>query len=461
MPTTEQELKEIWKIALAQIEIKIDSPAHFKTWFSATELVGIDGKKAIIGVRNSYTSDWLKRKHHDTIKKTLEHITKTELAIDFEISKSLANKEPEPVTRKDIEYQTPILNVHAGESMDFQSLLVQANLNPLYNFANFVVGPSNRLAHAASVAVSENPGKTYNPLFIYGQTGLGKTHLAQAVAYKIMEKSQGKKVLYIASETFLNEMVNAIKTGKTKEFRNKYRFLDLIIIDDIQMISKWEQTQDELFNTFNALYNKDKQIILISDRPPQKIHNLEARLKSRFQGGMVVMVENPDYETKLAILEQKAKQNNIHLPTFMLEYIAKNVNQSIRELEGSLKQVALYNDVKQADLTIPEIANILGTDENSKRDKTKPRDLVKLVCKEFRVTSKDVFGRSRKSDIAFARQVAMYLLREDFGFKLEEVADILERKDHTTVMHGVDKIKSKMAIDRGFEEQIQAIRAQY
>jgi chromosomal replication initiator protein len=256
-------------------------------------------------------------------------------------------------------------------------------------------------------------------------------------------------------------MVNAIKTGKTKEFRNKYRFLDLIIIDDIQMISKWEQTQDELFNTFNALYNKDKQIILISDRPPQKIHNLEARLKSRFQGGMVVMVENPDYETKLAILEQKAKQNNIHLPTFMLEYIAKNVNQSIRELEGSLKQVALYNDVKQADLTIPEIANILGTDENSKRDKTKPRELVKLVCKEFRVTSKDVFGRSRKSDIAFARQVAMYLLREDFGFKLEEVADILERKDHTTVMHGVDKIKSKIAIDRGFEEQIQAIRAQY
>ncbi|MBP9759160.1 chromosomal replication initiator protein DnaA [Candidatus Dojkabacteria bacterium] len=455
------DLKEVWKIALAQIEVKVDSPAHFKTWFSSTELLNIEGKRAKIGVKNSYTSDWLRRKHIDTIKKTLDHITKNDLVIEFEISKELANQETPKVTKKESEYSAPILNMQDGLSPDFNTLISQANLNPSYNFSNFVVGPSNRLAHAASIAVAENPGKTYNPLFIYGQTGLGKTHLAQSVGQKILEKSQSKRILYIASETFLNEMVNAIKTGKTKEFRNKHRFLDLIIIDDIQMISKWEQTQDELFNTFNALYNKNKQIILISDRPPQKIHNLEARLKSRFQGGMVVMVENPDYETKLAILEQKAKQNNIHLPTYMLEYIAKNVSQSIRELEGSLKQVALYNDVKQSDLTIPEIANILGTDELSKRDKTKPRDLVKLVCKELRVTSKDLLGRSRKSDIAFARQVAMFLLREDFGFKLEEIADLLNRKDHTTVMHGVDKIKSKMALDKGFEEQIQGIRSQY
>lgn len=460
METTD--LKEIWKIALAQIEVKIDSPAHFKTWFGSTELVTVEGKKAIIGVKNSYTSDWLRRKHLETIKKTLDHITKDDLSIEFEILKGLANKEAPKVTKTDLQYNpAPILNMKDGISPDFSTIVSQANLNPLYNFPNFVVGPSNRLAHAASVAVAENPGKTYNPLFIYGQTGLGKTHLAEAIGQKILEKSQSKKVLYIASETFLNEMVNAIKTGKTRDFRNKYRFLDLIIIDDIQMISKWEQTQDELFNTFNALYNKNKQIILISDRPPQKIHNLEARLKSRFQGGMVVMVENPDYETKLAILEQKAKQSNIHLPTFMIEYIAKNVSQSIRELEGSLKQVALYNEVKQADLTIAEIANILGTDEVSKRDKTKPKDLIKLVSREFRVTSKDVLGRSRKSDIAFARQVIMYLLREDFGYKLEDVAELLNRKDHTTVMHGVDKIKSKVQLDKGFEEQIQAIRAQY
>lgn len=455
------DLKEVWKIALAQIEVKVDSPAHFKTWFSSTELLTIEGKRAKIGVKNSYTSDWLRRKHLDTIKKTLDHITKNDLLIEFEISKELSNQETPKVTKEEFKYTAPILNMQDGLSPDFNTLISQANLNPMYNFPNFVVGPSNRLAHAASIAVAENPGKTYNPLFIYGQTGLGKTHLAQSVGQKILEKSQSKKILYIASETFLNEMVNAIKTGKTKEFRNKHRFLDLIIIDDIQMISKWEQTQDELFNTFNALYNKNKQIILISDRPPQKIHNLEARLKSRFQGGMVVMIENPDYETKLAILEQKAKQNNIHLPTYMLEYIAKNVSQSIRELEGSLKQVALYNDVKQSDLTIPEIANILGTDELSKRDKTKPRDLVKLVCKELRVTSKDLLGRSRKSDIAFARQIAMFLLREDFGFKLEEIAEILNRKDHTTVMHGVDKIKSKVALDKGFEEQIQGIRSQY
>jgi chromosomal replication initiator protein len=460
METTD--LKEIWKIALAQIEVKIDSPAHFKTWFGSTELVTVEGKKAVIGVKNSYTSDWLRRKHLETIKKTLDHITKDDLAIEFEILKTLANKETPKVTKTDLQYNpAPILNMKDGVSPDFNTLISQANLNPLYNFSTFVVGPSNRLAHAASVAVAENPGKTYNPLFIYGQTGLGKTHLAEAIGQKILEKSQSKKVLYIASETFLNEMVNAIKTGKTRDFRNKYRFLDLIIIDDIQMISKWEQTQDELFNTFNALYNKNKQIILISDRPPQKIHNLEARLKSRFQGGMVVMVENPDYETKLAILEQKAKQSNIHLPTYMIEYIARNVSQSIRELEGALKQVSLYNEVKQSDLTIAEIANILGTDELSKRDKTKPKDLIRIVSKEFQVTSKDVLSRSRKSDIAFARQVIMYLLREDFGYKLEDVAELLNRKDHTTVMHGVDKIKSKVQLDKGFEEQIQSIRAQF
>lgn len=451
---------DLWKTTLAQIEIKLDSQAHFKTWFAPTELVSIDGNRATIGVKNSYASDWLKKKHNDLIQNTLSHVAGKDLELTFVISKNASELNSPKITTADTA-QESILNVKEGVNVNFENLIQQSNLNPNYSFSTFVVGPSNRLAQAASLAVSKNPGSTYNPLFIHGGTGLGKTHLANAVAQKILESNPGKKIYYTPSENFLNEMVSSIRTGKTKEFRNKYRFLDLIIIDDIQMISKWEQTQDELFNTFNALHSKNKQIILISDRPPEKIHNLESRLKSRFMGGLVVQVEKPDFETRLAILEHKAKSLGISLPDKIIEYIAKNVSDNVRVLEGNMQQIALYNQLHTSEITVAEVANLLGTDQRSKREKIKPPQIIKIVAKEFSVTSKDIIGITRKADIAFARQVVMYFLREDFGYKLEDIAKTLNRKDHTTVIHALDKIKSKIKIDDGFAEQISEIRNQF
>jgi chromosomal replication initiator protein len=451
-------LEEIWKTTLAQIEVKLDSPAHFQTWFIPTKLLEIQGKKALIGVKNSYACDWLQKKHFDLIKTTISHVSGTDLQPFFSVIKEVEHIEKK-YTNQNHQEQASIINVSAGVDKDFEKTIVDANLNPSFTFKNFIVGPSNRLAQAACLAVCESLGKTYNPLFIYGDTGLGKTHLVHALGQKILEKSRSKTIIYTPSENFLNEMVNSIQTGKTRNFRNKFRFLDLLIIDDIQLISKWEQTQDELFNTFNALHNQKKQIVLISDRPPEKIHNLESRLKSRFQGGMVVQIERPDFETRLAIITQKTDELNINLQDHVKEFIAKNITSNIRQIEGSIQQIDLFNRINKNPITIEEIAKLMGADPESKREKTKPKDVIKVVAKEFQVTSKDILSRSRKSDIAFARQVVMYILREVYNYKLEEIASLTNRKDHTTIIHGVDKIKSKIQLEKGFEEQIQNIKS--
>ncbi len=454
------ELKDIWKKTLAQLEIKIDSPVHYKTWFTPTELIEINGKKARVGVKNSYTRDWLRKKHITLINKTISHVARKDLEVELEISETLINEPYQKISKKEIA-QESLLSVKKGTNQQFEDILIQSNFSPEFSFSNFIVGPSNRLAHAAAIGVAETPGTLYNPLFLYGGTGLGKTHLAQAIVQKIFEKKRGTKAFYTTSENFLNEMVSSIKTGKTHEFRNKYRFMDVLIIDDIQVISKWEQTQDELFNTFNALHGKKKQIILVSDRPPEKIHNLESRLKSRFQGGMVIQIERPDFETRLAIVESKSKTLGIHLSQEILGYIAENITDNIRQLEGALKQIGLYNQMHTESLTLDEVGSILQTDPKNKRKSISPKHIIKAVAKEFEVSTKDILSKTRKAEIAFARQVIMYILREEFGYKLEEIAMLLNRNDHTTVIHAVDKIKSMIALEPGLSEQIEEIKISY
>lgn len=445
-------LSDIWKITLAQIEIKIDSPAHFKTWFLNTSLLEIKERKANIGVNNSYTADWLKRHHYQTIKKTLSYIISKEIDLDFLIDEKLANKK-NPTSDSSV---TPLLN-YAPLDQNIH-VIKKAFLNENYNFDNFIVGSSNKLAHAAAKSVSQKPGFSYNPLFIYGDTGLGKTHLAQAIARDILERDPTSKILYVSSERFLNDMVNAIRSNKSNQFRERYRTLDLLIIDDIQFIHKWKETQTEFFHTFNVLHDANKQIILVSDRPPNEIKNLEDRLRSRFQGGMIVDISKPDYETRLAILEIKQEQQSASLPQYMLDFLAGNFLDNVRELEGALQKVILYNNMKDGNLSIEEIKHILGKDDHSKRKKIKAPQVIKQVAQEFNINAKDIKGPRRTADIAFARQVCMYLLREDFNYKLEDVATLLNRKDHTTVIHAVDKIKSKILIDTGFKDQISIIR---
>lgn len=451
--------QEIWKITLAQIEVKLDSPAQYKTWFKDSVLLDIRGKDAQIGVRNTYAAEWLKKKHNKLIKETLSYVYGSEVEPNFFIDKRLANTPTPKVTADEIIKESPMLGfIQQGGDPALVQAMRRANLNENYTFGNFIVGPSNKLAHAASQGTVLRPGEAYNPLFIYGKTGLGKTHLGQAVARAVLEKDPAKKVSYLSSEGFLNDMVKALKTARNIEFRQKYRTLDVLIIDDIQFAYKWKETQTEFFHTFNELYNDKKQIILISDRPPEQIKNLESRLVSRFQGGIIVDIGRPDFEMRLAILEKKAKQMNIELPNNIFEYLAKTITDNIRELEGALQKVALYNSMREENLSIEEIAKILGKDNKSKRDKIKVPGILKTIAREFSLTVKELKGPRRTADLAFARQVSMYILREEFGYKLEQVAKFLERQDHTTVLHAVDKIKSKILVDEGFKNQLDLLK---
>ena len=450
---------EIWKITLAQIEVKIDSPAQFKTWFKDTTLLDIKGQKAIIGVKNSYTCDWLSKKHNKLIKETLDYVYGEPLTPEYIIDKTLVNLPNPKITPEDLTNEEPLIGYRENAvNPNLELVLKRSNLNKNYSFSSYIVGPSNKLAHAAAKGVSEKPGELYNPLFIYGKTGLGKTHIGQAVARDLLEKDFTKKVTYMPSEGFLNDMVKAIKTGKNMEFRQKYRGLDLLIIDDIQFLSKWQETQNEFFNTFNVLYNDKKQIILISDRPPEEITGIEERLRSRFQGGIIVDISKPDYEMRMAILEKKIQEKNITLPAKIIEYIAKIIDDNIRELEGAVTKISLYQSMFGDNITFEEIEKMLGKDKKSKRSKVKVPLIIKKVAKEFNLTVKELKGIRRTEEIAFARQVCMYILREDFGFKLDQIAKFLERNDHTTVIHAVDKIKSKLMVDEGFKNQIDLLR---
>lgn len=444
------EPKDLWKITLAQLEIKIDAPAQFKTFFQDTKLIRVDGKNAVIGVPNPYTFDWLKSKYERLIRETLTYVYGDNLIPVFEVYQKEGSE------HLDIQKETsPLLSAENGMMSVAVEAISKSGLNPKYIISNYIVGNSNRIAHAAGLAVIDRPGETYNPLFVYGKTGVGKTHLAQGVARAILERDPRRKILYVSSEGFLNDLVRGIKTGQTDKYRSKYRQLDVLIIDDMQLISKWVQTQNEFFNTFNELHNAGKQIVLISDRRPEDIQNIESRLRTRMQGGMVVEIAQPDFETRLAILQKKADSSGFMLKPAILEFIARTVMESVRELEGALQKVALFNQMKpDGDLTLEEVAHTLGKDAKSKREQIKVPKVLKEVAKSFGVTVKDIKGPRRTKELALARQVAMYILREEFNYKLEEIAKYLNRQDHTTVIHAIDKVKSKMMVQEAFSRQV-------
>jgi chromosomal replication initiator protein len=445
----------VWKKTLAQIEIKLDSPAQFKTWFRDTRLIEIEGKNATIGVKNSYTADWLNQKHKNLIQKTLSFVYGKDLNPFFKYDRELVKDAPKEMEKDN---SAPILQVKDGIDEDSYQKIRNSSLNERYTFANYVVGDSNRLAHAAALSVSENPGKSYNPLFLYGSTGIGKTHLAQAIGREIIDRDATRKVLYCTTENFLNDMVSCIRSNTMDKFRDKYRKLDVLIIDDIQMLSNRKETQSAFFNTFNVLFQDSKQIVITSDRTPEEIPNIEERLISRFQGGMVADISKPRYEERIAILEQKQKEFGFAMPEQFLRFIAEIVKDNIRELEGALQKVNLYNSMKkEGELTQAEIAKILGKDPNSKRKAIKTSTIIKKVAKEFGVSAKEIKGPRRTKEVAFARQVCMYILRDEFGYKLKEVSEILERKDHTTAIHAIDKVQSMIATNLTFKEQIDSL----
>ena len=445
---TEQEL---WQAVLADIELQT-SRANFITWFRNTYVTSRKNGVVSVAVPNGFTREWLQSKYHKAILKSLRNATPEVKEVRYIIE----TKKAPPSLLPSRPVATP---TDAGQ-LAFEELNVNqsTNLNPKYTFDSFIVGPSNELAHAAAVSVSKKPGTVYNPLFIYGGVGLGKTHLLQSIGNTL---AQTKNVAYISSERFTNDFISSVQEGSMEAFKNKYRKKDVLIIDDIQFIAGKEQTQEEFFHTFNALHEQNKQIILSSDRPPRAIPTLEDRLRSRFEGGMLVDIGYPDYETRLAILQAKAKEKEAVLRAEVLEYIAHNIQKNVRELEGALNLIIasskqLYNNDISLEQAKKTLSHLIGRPQ-------KPigfQHIIKTVSQFYEISEADILGKNRKQEVVLPRQVVMFLMRDELRNSYPFIGEKLGGRDHTTVMHACSKIERSLQKNESFEDELNLIKQQ-
>jgi chromosomal replication initiator protein len=405
-----------------------------------------------IGVRNAYARDWLESRLADTVNRLLISILDSNVSVRFIVSQGdESGSQSDPLTDPGKKLE-PFDQISASgtatsnEIAPAESRPRNASLNPRYTFDTYVVGSGNRLAHAACLAVAEKPARAYNPLFVYGGVGLGKTHLLHAVANAC--HARGLTVLYVSSEEFTNDMINAIRTHTTQAFREKYRSADVLLVDDIQFIAGKESTQEEFFHTFNTLHGQDKQIIVSSDRPPKSLVTLEERLRSRFEWGLTADIQPPDLETRLAILRSKAERTGRHVSDDILETIAKRVQSNIRELEGALNRVIAFADLSGSSLT-PNLVDVALADLLPQRGDVDPDKVVNQVAEFYKLSLDRLLSRDRSRDVALPRQVAMYLLREDAKASLPQIGEVLGGRDHTTVMYAIDKIAKEIINDAG------------
>ncbi|MEI6581099.1 MAG: chromosomal replication initiator protein DnaA [bacterium] len=440
--------KQLWRDCLLEIEANV-SKANFSTWFKNTCILKEDTGIVYVGVPNEFVRDWLKNKYHKLITKTIADAYENMRAVEYIITKIEASKQESLKTNE----------VYINKELPLADLYInpEDNLNPRYRFNSFIVGSFNELAYAASQAIIENPGTKYNPFFVYGGTGLGKTHLIQAVGNSIKEKYPNKKVNYITLEKFATDFINSLQNNKANSFKEKYRKYDLLIIDDIQFIGKMEKIQEELFHTFNTFYENNKQIIFSSDKHPNYIPELADRLKSRFAAGMIVDVSEPEYESRLAILKVKLQEQNLDLSQEIVEYIASVIRGNIRELEGCLNTIVCHYRLKNKELSLSEVKNLL---KNSIRPKKNVaiKDVVKTISEYYNLEESAVYEKTRRKEIVKARQVVMYLLREDFNVSYPLIGQKLGGKDHTTVIHSYLKIKEDLKNDSQLMQELEQIR---
>ncbi|NEU32659.1 chromosomal replication initiator protein DnaA [bacterium LRH843] len=446
-----ENIHDLWNLVLVEIEKKVSKPS-FETWLKATKANDIQNEVIIITAPNEFARDWLEDHYAELISDTIEQITGTRLKPKFvipqqEIEESFAL---DPLPKK-----------NAKQESEQVSYPTKSMLNDKYTFDTFVIGSGNRFAHAASLAVAEAPAKAYNPLFIYGGVGLGKTHLMHAIGHYVMDHNPQAKVVYLSSEKFTNEFINSIRDNKAVNFRNKYRNVDVLLIDDIQFLAGKEQTQEEFFHTFNALHEESKQIVISSDRPPKEIPTLEDRLRSRFEWGLITDITPPDLETRIAILRKKAKAENLDIPNEVMLYIANQIDTNIRELEGALIRVVAYssliNQDMNADLAAEALKDIIP---NSKPKVLTIIDIQKLIGEHYQLKLEDFKARKRTRSVAFPRQIAMYLSRELTDASLPKIGSEFGGRDHTTVIHAHEKISAMLAKDQEFQEKIQEIMDQ-
>ncbi len=440
--------ENLWQAVLAQIQLNISS-ANFTTWFKNTSMLSKEDGKAMIAVPNNFSKEWLENKYHKLILKILHDIDKNIKEVEYSVK---------PINAKIQKIPSPIIN---SEQLEFQGLDVdkETNLNPRYTFNNFVIGPFNELSHAAASAISEKPGMVYNPLFIYGGVGLGKTHLLQAIGNQVTKNFTQKKVKYIPSARFTSEIISSIRNNTIEDLKSKYRMIDVFIIDDIQLIAGKEKTQEEFFHIFNFLYEKDKQIIISSDRPPKSIPALEERLRSRFEGGMIADISLPDIETRTAILKTKAQEKKIDFSNEIYNYIASHIQTNIRELEGALNRLVAYQKLnKQTIIDVKITESLLKNLIISSAKITNPKKIIRAVVEFYDLKEKEILTSSRKQEIVKPRQVAMFLLREELKSSYPFIGKKLGGKDHTTAIHAYEKIAREKEENENLNEEIKLIR---
>ena len=444
------ELATAWDAICAEIRSRIQ-PELFETWFRRAALVELREDAVAVAVQNAFARDWLERYHRSVIEESVQaslgHPAVVELRVDPELA--LPPREHEEPEAPPAERSAPAALVQQGPGpdvrgpLDFSNALVRGSdvgLNAKYTFENFVVGPCNRFAHAASVGAAESPGAAYNPLFLHGNVGLGKTHLLQSLCFSLLENWEGVRILYLSCETFVNHFIGALENGDLQAFRNKYRGVDVLVVDDIHLLANKERTQEEFFHTFNTLYNAGKQIVLSSDSPPKDIPTLQERLVSRFKWGLVTELEAPCYETRVAILKRKARERGRDLPADVAGLLAERIDNNIRELEGAVTKLFGYADLS-GEAVSADLAHVALRDVFSvRRGGPTLDDIVPVVTEEFSVKLSDLQSRRRTATIAFPRQVAMFLARRITRHSLEEVGGFFGGRDHSTVLYAVTKI---------------------
>jgi len=448
---------EIWQAVLAEFELEL-SKANFTTWFKNTGIAQYDKGHVTVCVPNAFTKSWLEKKYHSKIVQILERVTgKPIRKIEYMVDNMKNIQEQECAMTHEPQISSPSTPLYSPQRKN--TLIQQFGLNPKYTFDTFVVGKGNELAHAAAQAVAQRPGDAYNPLFIYGGVGLGKTHLIQAIGHTMLETNPQTKILYVSSEKFTNEFVSSIKEGRAKEFKDRYRNVDLLLIDDIQFIGGKEQTQEEFFHTFNELHQQGKQVVMTSDRPPKAIPALEDRLRSRFEWGMIADISAPDLETRMAIIQKKAQEKRFDIDGNLLHLIATNVQSNIRELEGALNKIIAYHELKNTKPNESSIKQLLSSfEEQNMRRSLTPRELISQVSQYFDINVDDVLGKSREKRLAFPRQIIMFLMREELKLSYPSIGDELGGRDHTTAMHAHTKISSEIDQDLKLKQDMEMIK---
>jgi len=448
----------LWQTVLGDIEIGL-SRGNYLTWFKNTQLLKREEDRVIVGVPNVFIKQQLEKKYNDLVTLTLRKNGVENPVVEYKIQSVVRRSEPEEsITLPTATAARPALQP-ASQPATINSLTrnYRQGLNERYTFDNFVVGSGNELAYAACQAIASAPGTKYNPLFLYGGVGIGKTHLIQAVGNAVLANNPNARVVYVSSEQFLQEFVDALRYKKTSDFTDHYRGADVLVVDDIQFIAGKEKAQEEFFHTFNTLHQASKQIIISADKQPRDIAGLEERLRSRFAWGMSIDMQTPDFETRCAILQIKAELQRVHLPSDLVDYLATNISTNIRELEGGLNQLLAFCEMRQLEPNLAIATGLLGSSQTRPKHLS-ARQIIERCAKHYQVSIEDIVGPKRDKDIVVPRQVAMYMLRSELHLSFPKIAHELGRKDHTTAIHSVEKIEKEQRLDPSIRDALAEIK---